>query len=73
MTHVQLALAATLAPLLAFGIAIIGFRRRHAVAAGIVILGGLTTACTTTMLLLGGAPDVPTIQTAWFTVGTTPL
>ena len=38
MPHTQLALAATLAPLVAFTIAIIGFRRRHAIAASIVLL-----------------------------------
>ncbi|MDP6943107.1 MAG: NADH-quinone oxidoreductase subunit L, partial [Myxococcota bacterium] len=73
MTTAQLALASTLAPLFAFAVAAIGFRRRHAIAAGIVLLGGLTTACATVALLLGGPPEVPTIQTAWFTVGATPL
>lgn len=73
MTHAQLALAATLAPLVAFTIAIIGFRRRHAIAASIVLLGGLITAAATVMLLVGGPPQVPTIQTAWFTIGVTKL
>jgi NADH-quinone oxidoreductase subunit L len=73
MTHAQLALAATLAPLFAFVVAILGFRRRHNVAAGIVLLGGLTTAAATVSLLLGGGPEVPTIQTTWFTIGVTEL
>ena len=73
MTHAQLALAATLAPLFAFAMAILGFRKQHNVAAAIVITGGLTTAVTTVLLLIGGAPEVPTLQTTWFTIGITKI
>ena len=73
MSPTTLGLAAMFAPLAAFIVALLAFRRKHAVAAGIVIFGGLVSAVATVVLLVQGPPPDPSIQTAWFTIASKPL
>ena len=75
MTSLQLALACCGAPLAAFFVALVFFRKVHGVAAAIVIAGGAVSAISSVMLLLGGAgqADPASLQTVWFTIGRTPL
>jgi len=69
MSHADLAIACLLAPLIAFGVALIGLRRRHAAAAAVVITGGLVSLITSLWLVLD-PPSVTELVTArWFTLG----
>lgn len=61
------AIALLLAPLIAFFIALVGFRNQHAIAAGVVILGGLVSACTSIFLLID-IDTVAVISERWFTI-----
>jgi len=69
MSHANIAVATLLAPLIAFAIALIGFRRKHDIAAGIAILGGLVSLVGSIWLLLDPAPQPELITAPWFEVG----
>lgn len=70
-------LTLVLAPLLGFAIALIGFRRRHVVASGIVILSGLITFAAALWLLatsLDHGHITPRVIAArWFMIGDIPI
>ncbi|PIE18613.1 MAG: NADH-quinone oxidoreductase subunit L [Proteobacteria bacterium] len=69
MAHADLAIVALLAPLVAFAVALIGFRRRHGVAAAVAVTGGALAAVASVWLLLD-APAQPQLFTArWFVIG----
>ncbi len=75
MEPLHLAMACCGAPLVAFFVALVFFRKVHGVAAAVVLLGGAVSAVTSVMLLLGGAgqADPASLQTTWFTIGRTSL
>jgi len=69
MSHAQLAIACLLAPLIAFVLAMVVFRNRHLIAAGIVIAAGVVS-CIASLWLLADAQSTPELITApWFPVG----
>lgn len=59
MSHELLALLLLGAPLAALFVSLLGFRNRHAIAAGIVILSGIISAGAALALLAGGAGAAP--------------
>jgi len=70
MTPGVLAITCLMAPLVAFFFALVFFRNRHMVAAGIVIFAGLVSAACALMLLAKGAParaDALIVQ-RWFEI-----
>ncbi|PKN57962.1 MAG: NADH-quinone oxidoreductase subunit L [Deltaproteobacteria bacterium HGW-Deltaproteobacteria-14] len=69
MSHANLAVATLLAPLIAFFVALVFFRKKHDVAAGIAILGGLVSLVGSVWLLLDPAPAPELITAPWFEVG----
>jgi len=69
MSHANLAVATLLAPLIAFIVALVGFRKKHDIAAAIAIAGGLVSLVGSLWLLADPAA-VPEVVTArWFSVG----
>ena len=69
MSTTQLALTIAIASLAGFAIALIGFRRRHAVAAGVVLLSSLATLVASCWLLATESPEAQVIGARWFTIG----
>ena len=68
MHPATLALVATFVPLLAFFFALVFFRARHRVAAGIVLAGGAVSLTCSILLLAGGAHATP-YTASWLTSG----
>lgn len=69
MTHAPLALATMLAPLIAFAIALVGFRDRPAVAVPLAITGGVVSFVGSLWLLLDPPAAAELITYRWFTAG----
>jgi NADH-quinone oxidoreductase subunit L len=68
MTSQTLAMILLLAPLVAFAVALVGFRNKHNVSAGIVILSGVT-ALVSALWLLATRDASPVIHSQrWFTI-----
>lgn len=69
MSPNALALTIAIAPLAGFAIALIGFRRRHAIASAIVILSGLVTLIASGWLLATSTGEAHVVGARWFTIG----
>jgi NADH-quinone oxidoreductase subunit L len=69
MNHEIIALVTVMAPLAAFAVALIGFRRKHAAASAIVVACGIITAIGAALLLFNGPEGSTLISAPWFTIG----
>lgn len=69
MTHEMMALICVAAPLVGFFLAIVGFRRRHDIAAGIVVVSGLVSCVTAALMLFGHDGAATETVARWFTIG----
>ncbi len=69
MNHEIIALVTIMAPLAAFAVALIGFRRNHTAASAVVVACGVITAIGAALLLFNGPPDGTVISAPWFTIG----
>ncbi len=73
MSHTHLAIACVMAPLIAFWVVLLGLRRRHDLASGVVLAAGATSMVTSLWLLAGGAPETPVIAWPWLIAQDTTL
>ena len=69
MAHEFLVLAAMLAPFFAFTIALIFFRKKHNISAGIVITGGAISFISSILLLLSAPHHAEVFTYRWLTIG----
>jgi NADH-quinone oxidoreductase subunit L len=68
-----LAISCLLAPLAGCSLALVFFRRAHAIASAIVIASGIVSLLASAMLLLGDGHAVGAITARWFAIGDTPI
>lgn len=68
MSHEVLALVCLLAPLVAFFVALIGFRKSHMGAIAVVLFSGALCVLSSVLLLIKGAEPAVVISTRWITV-----
>ncbi len=68
MSSQSLSLVLLLAPLVAFCVALIGFRNKHSIAAGIVITSGVAALGAAVMLLATRDAGVVSHSAQWFTI-----
>jgi NADH-quinone oxidoreductase subunit L len=73
VSHDALALTCMFAPFAGFALALIAFRTRHAIAAGVVVLSGLVSLVAAVMLLATRSPDAEAFTARWFAIGDVPL
>ena len=73
MSTESLALACLIAPLIGSFLALVLFRRKHAIASGIVITSGVVSLIASAMLLLGDGHAVGAITARWFAIGDTSI
>lgn len=69
MSHDSLALASVVAPLVGFFLALVVFRKQHAIAAAVVLASGAVSLGATAMMLLGGPAEAHVVGARWFTIG----
>jgi NADH-quinone oxidoreductase subunit L len=68
MDHQLIALVTMMAPLVAFAVALVFFRRKHAVASLLVVASGLISLVGAALLLFDG-PDAAVFSARWFVIG----
>ena len=69
MNHSLIALVCVASPLIAFVVALVGFRRRHGIAAGIVLTSGVASLVAAAALLLTAHPEAQAFTSRWFVIG----
>ncbi len=69
MNHELIAMVTVMAPLAAFAIALLCFRRKHGVASAIVLVAGVITAIGAALLLFNGPPESTVFSARWFVIG----
>ncbi|MHC5004055.1 MAG: proton-conducting transporter transmembrane domain-containing protein, partial [Planctomycetota bacterium] len=68
MDHQLIALVTMMAPLVAFAVALVFFRRKHAAASAIVVASGVISLVGAALLLFNG-PDAAVYSYRWFVIG----
>ena len=73
VSHVVPAMTCVFAPFVGFALALIAFRTRHEIAAGVVVLSGLVSLAAAILLLATRAPEVTVLAARWFSIGSVSL